>query len=87
MVTRTTPTPEVAGAQRFDELPDVLTVSEVASVLRLGRNATYEAIQRGEIPAVKFGRRLLVPKAALIRCLEPSPQSPSISRPLAAAIR
>ena len=56
--------------QRFDELPDVLTVAEASGVLRLSRNATYEAIQRGEVPAVRIGRRLLVPKAGLVRMLD-----------------
>ena len=47
------------------DLPDVLTVAEAARFLRLGRNATYEAIQRGEIPSIKIGRRVLVPKCGL----------------------
>ena len=42
-----------------------LTVTETAKCLGIGRNSAYEAIARGEIPAVKFGKRLLVPKAAL----------------------
>ena len=51
------------------DLPDVLTVAEAAKVLRLGRNTAYEAVQRGEIPAIKIGRRLIVPKAALLNIL------------------
>jgi len=43
----------------------VLTVPEVAKTLRIGRNSAYEAIARGEIPAIRLGRRLLVPRAAL----------------------
>ena len=34
----------------------MLTVKEVAMRLRLGRNATYDAIERGEIPAKRIGR-------------------------------
>jgi len=37
--------------------------------LGLGRNATYEAIARGEIPVLRFGRRLVVPRKALERLL------------------
>lgn len=33
--------------------------------LGLGRNATYEAVGRGEIPVLRFGRRIMVPKLAL----------------------
>ena len=42
-----------------------LTVDETAKCLGIGRNSAYEAIARGEIPVVKVGKRLLVPKAAL----------------------
>ena len=53
----------------LDELPDVLRPEEAARVLRVGRNTMYEAIRRGEIPAVRIGRRWLVPKRALERLL------------------
>ena len=46
-----------------------LTVTEAARCLGIGRNSAYEAIARGEIPVVKVGKRLLVPKAALDRLL------------------
>ena len=42
-----------------------LTVGETAKCLGIGRSSAYGAIARGEIPVVKFGKRLLVPKAAL----------------------
>lgn len=42
-----------------------LTVCEAASLLGIGRNSAYEGVRRGEIPAVKVGRRLLIPRAAL----------------------
>ncbi|MEQ8716666.1 MAG: helix-turn-helix domain-containing protein [Acidimicrobiales bacterium] len=46
-----------------------LTVEEVASLLSLGRSATYEAIRRGEIPSRRLGRRVLVPVPALLEWL------------------
>jgi excisionase family DNA binding protein len=55
---------------RFDELPDVMTVTECARFLGIGRNAAYEAVRRVELPAIRIGRRLLVPKAALRQLLE-----------------
>jgi hypothetical protein len=36
----------------------------------LGRNASYEAARRGDIPTIKFGRLLRVPVVALERMLE-----------------
>ncbi len=35
----------------------------------LGRNASYEAAKRGEIPVIKVGRKLRVPIVALERLL------------------
>jgi len=42
---------------------------ETARILGLGRNAVYAAAHRGDIPTVRIGGRLLVPKAALDRML------------------
>ena len=36
----------------------------------LGRNASYEAARRGEIPTIKIGRLLRVPVVALERKLD-----------------
>jgi excisionase family DNA binding protein len=47
----------------------VITVGEVASLLRISRGSAYEAVKRGEIPTIRIGRRLLVPSAALERLL------------------
>jgi excisionase family DNA binding protein len=44
-------------------------VGEAGKLLGIGRNAAYEAAKRGEIPTIKIGRRLLVPKAAFDRML------------------
>jgi excisionase family DNA binding protein len=49
--------------------PDVLTIAEAARRLRIGRNTAYEAARRGELPVVRIGRRLLVPRLALERVL------------------
>lgn len=49
------------------ELPQVLTVDEVAAFLRIGRSAAYEAVRRGEIPAIRVGRRLRVPRDRLLQ--------------------
>jgi excisionase family DNA binding protein len=45
--------------------PLTYTVPEAAALLRIHKITAYEAIKRGEIPAVKVGRRLLVPRKAL----------------------
>ena len=48
----------------------VFTVPEVARLLRLSRQSAYEAVRRGEIPTIRFGKRILVPRRALLKLLE-----------------
>ena len=62
----------------LDELPVVLTIEEAAAVLRIGRTAAYELARqwrategRVGLPVVCFGRRLRVPRAALLRLIDP----------------
>jgi excisionase family DNA binding protein len=47
-----------------------MNVPEAGRLLGLSRNGTYEAIRRGEIPNVKIGNRILVPRGALLRLLD-----------------
>ena len=48
-----------------------LTVPEAGrQYFDLGRNASYEAARRGDIPTIKIGRLLRVPVVALERLLE-----------------
>lgn len=42
---------------------------EVGKALGLSRGAVYAAANRGEIPVLRFGKRMVVPKAALSRLL------------------
>jgi excisionase family DNA binding protein len=49
-----------------------MTVPEAAQLLGLSESATYEAVSRGEIPAVKIGRRVLVKRDALLAMLSPT---------------
>ena len=46
-----------------------MTVREVSAALGIALNQTYEAIHRGEIPSIRIGRRLVVPKVAFERML------------------
>ena len=41
------------------------TVPQAGRLLGLYRNSAYEAARRGEIPTLRIGRRLVVPRAAL----------------------
>ena len=43
-----------------------VSVNQAAAMLGLSRNAAFAAVNRGEIPSIKIGRRLLVPKSKLM---------------------
>ena len=50
-----------------------LTIKETATLLGIGRQLAYDKAKTGEIPVLKIGKRLLVPRQALERLLqEPS---------------
>lgn len=50
----------------WETAPDSLTVAEAAALLRIPRNAAYEAVRLGLLPAVNFGkRRTRISKVAL----------------------
>lgn len=46
-----------------------LTIEQAAQELGVSRQAGYGAAARGEIPTIRIGRRLLVPRAAFNRLL------------------
>jgi excisionase family DNA binding protein len=46
------------------------TVPEAARLLGISKDSAYEAAHRGELPVRVIGRRLLIPRAALLRLLD-----------------
>lgn len=47
-----------------------ISVQETAAMLGISRGLAYQMVHEGKIPAVRFGRRLLVPKHALENLLD-----------------
>jgi excisionase family DNA binding protein len=45
------------------------TIPEAGAMVGLSRNGSYDAVRRGEIPVLKFGRIYRVPKAVWDRKL------------------
>ena len=46
------------------------TINQTSKILGLSRNATYLACLRGDIPCLRIGKRLIVPKVQLQKLLE-----------------
>ena len=47
----------------------VLTVEEAARLLRIGRSQAYAAARTGELPTIRIGRSLRVPRHSLEQLL------------------
>ena len=52
-----------------DQTAATLTVEEAAKILGVSRGVAYEGVKTGEIPSIRIGRRILVPKAELDKML------------------
>jgi excisionase family DNA binding protein len=51
----------------FDVLPEFLSPEEFRRYLGLGRSTCYDLLRRNQIPHVRYGRIIRIPKAALPR--------------------
>lgn len=52
-----------------DDLPLVLTVSEVSDILDIGKNTAYDLIRSGAIKSFRAGRQIRVSKSAFLEFL------------------
>jgi excisionase family DNA binding protein len=64
--------------------PDTMSVEEVARRLGISRNGTYDACRRGEIPCLRIGRRIVIPRVAFERFMAKA--EADVSDPTAAAM-
>lgn len=71
---------------RIDDA-QLLKVSEAAQLLRISRNLAYELVAKGELPSVRLGRLIRIPRSSLEAWIArqsglPDPPSPAVSFPL-----
>ena len=55
------------GFSETDENELTWSVPEAGSKVRLSKNAAYAAARRGEIPTIRFGKKLRVPRARFLK--------------------
>jgi excisionase family DNA binding protein len=64
---------DVLGSEQTRDLYEdgrlTWTVTEAAKLLGISPTTAYEAARRGELPVRVIGRRMLVPRVALLRLL------------------
>ncbi len=51
------------------DVPEVMTVTEAAKILRLGKNKTYSLVNSGRLSSIKVGAKIIVPKMCIIAFL------------------
>lgn len=49
-----------------EDLPLVLTVDDLMTVLNIGRNTAYELVRSGRVKSVRVGTQYRISKAALL---------------------
>ena len=59
----------IASPRTINEKKLCYTVPEAAQLLGFSRNFGYELARTGQIPILRFGKRMLVPKAAFDKML------------------
>ena len=53
--------------------PLVYTPDEARKLLKISRGLMYEAIRTRQIPSIRVGRRILIPRISLERLLNEAP--------------
>lgn len=53
-----------------ENLPLVLSVSDLAEVLHIGRNAAYDLVNTGQIRCIRIGKNIRIPQSALMEFLD-----------------
>lgn len=48
------------------------TVDEAAGVLGISRSTAYECVKSGELPSLRFGRRIVIPAHVLDQLVSPA---------------
>lgn len=60
----------VAMSGNNQVLTDLLTVSEIAGMMRVSKMTVYRLVQSGALQGIRFGRSYRVPKASVDHYLE-----------------
>jgi len=64
------PNSKAGGSKMQDTNFHLLTVEEMAEILRIGRSSAYELCRQNEFPVIRIGRSIRIPKKALLDWIE-----------------
>ena len=65
-----------ANSSENDRYRLCLSVPEVANLLGISRGLAYELVHTEQLPVIRLGRRILIPKAALEQMLRQTKERP-----------
>lgn len=49
----------------FHDFDDILTIDELAELLKIGKNTTYRLINSGQIKSIRIGKTHRIPKESV----------------------
>jgi excisionase family DNA binding protein len=64
------PNLKAGGSKMQDSNLHLLTVSEMAKILRIGRSSAYELCKQKEFPVIRIGKNIRIPQRALLDWVE-----------------
>jgi len=59
-----------------DQVRATLKIQEAAKIAGVGTRSIYRGVAAGEIPHLRFGRNILIPKTAFMRWLDACGRTP-----------
>jgi excisionase family DNA binding protein len=62
--------PRVSRFTSLEEIPQLVTVAELARFLGVGRGKAYDLVRRGEVEHVRLGRLVRIPRVAIARFVD-----------------
>lgn len=54
----------------YNTIPDIMSVEEMRSILKIGRNKAYAIVGTGAIKSLKIGRTIRIPKRYVVDFIE-----------------
>ena len=63
----------------FNSYPDVVSISDIQSMLNIGKSMVYKLLQENKIISVRAGKRIIIPKQSVINYLNSSTNHDIIS--------
>ncbi len=54
----------------FENYQDILSVTDLCDLLRIGKNSAYKLLQTGEIPSFLIAGKYRIPKNAIVQLIE-----------------